>query len=382
MASVVTLAVRGDGADPAAAAAASVGLARRGHQVVVVADPLLAAMVRAAGVEAIDLPPGLLPPATLRTDVALLHACAQHLAGWAEPLVRQRAAAVVLSSGLASPAAAMAAQAAGTGFAVVHGSYLVGPGELRAVEDDVVPASVQVVRDYLVPLLAHARLVLHTTDPVFDPVAALPPRTAQVGPLRWETATAPPPPWLDAPGEPWVLMVMPEEPSRGDEEIAAAVIGELAGRAVRVVLTVPEGRGLPATGALPPNVAAVRPFAPGALLARGAALVMGPADHALVSQAVRAGVPALVVPWRGDQPGVAWRLCRLGAGMSVVPDGDVAGSAADAANRLLSDGRYAAEARRAAAEAGRIDPMTAAVIALESLLGPAAARPAAAATAR
>ncbi len=373
MASVVTLAVRGDGADPAAVVAAAFVLRQRGHRVCVLADPALAGSARAAGLDAIDIPAALAPPANARTDAYAMHAWSQRLAGWATPLVQVRGAAVLLASGLATPVAAMTATAAAVGYVVVHGSYVVGPGALRPVEDDVVPGSVQVVRDYLVPLLAHAQLVLHATDPVLDPVPALPPRTAQVGPLRWETWPAPAPPWLDTPGEPWVLVAMPDETSLQDEDIAAAVIGELAGRPVRVVMTVPDGRSLPAVGSLPPNVAAVRPFAPGALLAHETALVIGPADHGLVSLAVRAGVPALVVPWRGDQPGAAWRLCRLGAGMAVLPDGDMAGSAADAVVRLLSDGRYAAESRRAAVVANRIDPTVATGISLESLLGPARA---------
>lgn len=107
-------------------------------------------------------------------------------------------------------------------------------------------------------------------------------------------------------------------------------------------------------GPLPANVLARRSVPQLQVLDRAALFVTHGGMNS-VNEAMRAGVPALVVPQGADQPLVARRVVELGAGLSLRPDEVTAETVQALARRLLAEPRFreaAAAQRRAQEEAG------------------------------
>src|SRR5206468_319444 len=112
----------------------------------------------------------------------------------------------------------------------------VGPDPPRPLEEDWGPRAIPLISRYA-SLLASASLVLHATDPTFDlGFDGLPPRHHYVGPLGiWEPPSQPPP-YLDEPGDPWVLVTISSQ-MQDDVALAEAALAALSSRLVRTVLT-------------------------------------------------------------------------------------------------------------------------------------------------
>jgi len=104
-------------------------------------------------------------------------------------------------------------------------------------------------------------------------------------------------------------------------------------------------------GPLPANVLARRSVPQLQVLERAALLVTHGGMNS-VNEAMRAGVPALVVPQGADQPMVARRVVELGAGLSLRTEDATEETVHALARRLLEDPRFrtAAAAQRAAQE--------------------------------
>lgn len=106
-------------------------------------------------------------------------------------------------------------------------------------------------------------------------------------------------------------------------------------------------------GPLPPNVLARRSVPQLQVLDRAALFVTHGGMNS-VNEALRAGVPALVVPQGADQPMVAGRVVELGAGLSLRTEDATAETVHALARRLLEEPQFrtAAAAQRAAQEKG------------------------------
>ncbi|WP_077966556.1 macrolide family glycosyltransferase [Ensifer adhaerens] len=104
-------------------------------------------------------------------------------------------------------------------------------------------------------------------------------------------------------------------------------------------------------GPLPPNVLARRSVPQLQVLDRAALFVTHGGMNS-VNEAMRAGVPTLVVPQGADQPLVARRVVELGAGLALRTDDASAETVQALARRLLDEPRFreAAAAQRAAQE--------------------------------
>lgn len=104
-------------------------------------------------------------------------------------------------------------------------------------------------------------------------------------------------------------------------------------------------------GPLPANVLARRSVPQLQVLERAALFVTHGGMNS-VNEAMRAGVPALVVPQGADQPMVARRVVELGAGLSLRTEDATEETVHALARRLLEDPRFraAAAAQRAAQE--------------------------------
>ena len=124
---------------------------------------------------------------------------------------------------------------------------------------------------------------------------------------------------------------------------AARALGR---RALLLVGTEPLNRSnLPSP--LPEGVA-VFDYAPyAAVFARSAAAVHQ-GGVGTVAQALRAGLPSLVVPFNFDQPDNAARIARIGAGRVLSRDAYTGSTAADALNQLLNDRGVSQRAKSAA----------------------------------
>ncbi|TRW84892.1 glycosyl transferase [Mycolicibacterium sp. 018/SC-01/001] len=173
-----------------------------------------------------------------------------------------------------------------------------------------------------------------------------------VGPLHYEPTTA----VLDLPdGDGPVVMVAPSTASTG-----AVALADLALRTLVPGRLLPSGARVAVSQLHPPD-GEVPPWAvvglgrQDELLSRADLLVCG-AGHGIVSKALLAGVPMVVVPGGGDQWEIANRLVRQGSAQLVRPlDPDTLGAAT---TEVLGSPRYRDAARRAGATAGEVaDPV-------------------------
>jgi MGT family glycosyltransferase len=110
----------------------------------------------------------------------------------------------------------------------------------------------------------------------------------------------------------------------------------------RAVLLIGDARNLPEEP-LPTSIAAFD-YAPyGQILPRAAA-VIHQGGVGTTGQTLRAGVPALIVPFNHDQPDNAFRIARLGTGRTISRARYSAANAARELDRLLTDKSYAERA--------------------------------------
>jgi UDP:flavonoid glycosyltransferase YjiC (YdhE family) len=143
----------------------------------------------------------------------------------------------------------------------------------------------------------------------------------------------------------------------------SATAARLLGR--RAVLLAGSGEALPRE--LPPGVAAFD-YAPYSELFPRAAAIVHQGGVGTTGQAMRAGVPMLVMPYSHDQPDHAARMVRLGIGRQIARSRYTAGRAARELERLLTDGNYARRATAIGEQVRREDGVGAACDAIEEQL--------------
>jgi rhamnosyltransferase subunit B len=97
-----------------------------------------------------------------------------------------------------------------------------------------------------------------------------------------------------------------------------------------------------------PKGVAVFDYAPHAAVFTRAAAVVHQGGVGTVAQALRAGIPSLVVPFFGDQPDNAARIARIGVGRVLARNAYTGSRAAGALNQLLNDGAVVRRAKSAA----------------------------------
>jgi UDP:flavonoid glycosyltransferase YjiC (YdhE family) len=139
-------------------------------------------------------------------------------------------------------------------------------------------------------------------------------------------------------------------------EIYRAAIDALAGRDIRVLVTVGTDADPRALGPLPPGVHVERWVPQPVVMAHAAAAVVhggfGSTMHALL-----AGVPLVLVPLFADQPHNARRVAACGAGIALEGGPAALGGLGAAVRRLLDEAPFAARAREVAAEAQTLPPI-------------------------
>lgn len=168
-----------------------------------------------------------------------------------------------------------------------------------------------------------------------------------VGPLHWEpTVEILDPPAGDGP----VVMVAPSTAVTGVAGMVDVVCEALAGAGMRVAATMLDAP----PGPLPDWVVAGTGRQD--VLLKHADVVVCGGGHGMLSKALSAGVPAVVVPGGGDQWELANRAQRQGSAVLVRPLD--AGALRSAVERVLAVPSYAEAAQRAAAGAVQVqDPV-------------------------
>lgn len=251
-------------------------------------------------------------------------------------------------------------------WAVVNSTFYVGPDPPRPLEEDFAPRAIPLVAGYA-SLLGSADMVLHATDRVFDlAFDGLPEHHRYIGPLGiWEPPSEPPP-YLAEEGDPWALVTISSQ-LQDDVPLAEAALEALAGRPLRVALTLGPDHDPEELQPVPTNVRVERIVSHTAVLEH-AALLVSHAGHGSVMKALWHGRPMVLVPWGRDQPGVAARAMELGVAQVVPRSEASAGSLSAAVDAVLGDDRMRQEAERHSARLRATDPPRIAAELLETLL--------------
>jgi MGT family glycosyltransferase len=217
--------------------------------------------------------------------------------------------------------------------------------------------------------MAEADLVLHGTDPLFDPLPPSVPRHHQhVGFLLWEPPSEAPT-YLDVPGAPWVLVTLSSGPQFQEEQIplARTALQTLADFPVRVVVTLSAGHPRDEIGPVPAN-ARIERFVPHSAVLTRSRLLVSPAGHGTVAKALYYGVPMVLIPWINDQPGVAARAAALGVAEVIARHDLTEQRLAAAIHRVLGTPRYQENATRIAGRLQIHDAVAMARARIEALL--------------
>jgi UDP:flavonoid glycosyltransferase YjiC (YdhE family) len=251
-------------------------------------------------------------------------------------------------------------------WAVINSTFYIGPNPPRPIEQDIGPRAIPLLSRYA-SLLGFADLVLHATDQVFDfAFEGLPPRHHYAGPLGiWEPPSVPPA-YLAEPGDPWVLVSVSSQ-LQDDLPLAEAAVAALAGRPVRVLVTVGPDHEPGELSGLPPNARVEQTVSHSSVLER-AVLLIGHAGHGSVMKALWHGRPMVLVPWGRDQPGVAARAEALGVATVVQREEAASGSIANAVDGVLVNEGMREVAATQAARLRATNPPAVAAALLESLL--------------
>ena len=383
MSRILVVATGGAGGDLQPLVAAALALRERGHETPFAGDGSVQRSLRDLGVAVELLPPELdLGPrlaGSVREAMAITSGdlaaagpiVQQRMASWAhemaapvsETITRLRPDCVVTSlfgvevlqvASLPCP------------WAVINSTFYVGPNPPRPIEQDIGPRAIPLLSRYA-SLLESANLVLHATDQVFDfSFDRLPPHHHYVGPLGIWEPPGEPPPYLNEPGDPWVLVSISSQ-LQDDLPLAEAALAALADRPVRVLLTVGPDHDPSEVSERPGNARIERTVPHSAVLER-AELLISHAGHGSVMKALWHGRPMVLIPWGRDQPGVAARAQALGVA-DVVPRTEATRETlAAAADRVFVNADMRNTAATHSARLRATDPPARAAARIESLL--------------
>jgi MGT family glycosyltransferase len=408
--------IDGGGAVPPALSVAG-ALARSGHDVRVLGDPVLRADVKAVGARHIDwttaprrherskeadfvadwqarTPLG----AMARTrDGFLVGPAAEYAQDTLDELARRPADAVV--SEMLCMGAMLGGQAAGVPVAAlittvlplpVPGRPPFGPGFMpaqgplgrardaavarlsSAMWNKALPKLNATRAQHNLPAFQHVfeqlagvdRIVVLTSDAFEFPGGPLPPNVRYAGPRLDD------PEWVDdwtpPPGEDPLVLVGMSSTYQDHASMLRRVASGLGKLALRGLITTGPTVD-PGDIDAPPNVTVVR-SAPHAQVLQRASAVVTHAGHGTVMKALAHGVPVVAMPIGRDQPDVAARVVASGAGLRLRP-GSSSGKIAAAVGRVVNEPAFSAAASRMGDAIRRDIAEDRAVAELEALVG-------------
>jgi hypothetical protein len=353
--------------------AVTMGLHQAGHVVLCFGDAAIAH----------DFAPAHIPVEAVRSEVALgtfmarwhseQYAGPAPFRAWADAclpmvrtLVRDFGPQLLLSEIFTAELARLTKLACGVLWCWVNPGYYFGPDSRRAPETDYVGFSWH-FRQQFGEAIGDADLVLHGTDALFDPPPpSLPRHHLYVGPLWWERSNEVPP-YLDAPGAPWVLVTVSSAPQAEELTFVRTALRALAVQPVRVLVTLSDRHQLEEIGFVPPNARIERFVSHAAVLTRSR-LLLSHAGHGIVLKALYYGVPMVLVPWGRDQPGVAARAAALGAAEVVAREALTELQLSTAIDRVLGSPSYQEHVARIASRLRARDAIATARVRIEEFL--------------
>ena len=377
------LASGGAGGDLQPLVAAALAIRDRGHQIVFIGDRSVERALGELGAVVRVLPPELdMGPRLAGAVRAAMAATAGDIVA-AGPIVEQRMAewageaAEPISQAIAElqPDAVVTSlfgvevvqrAAPRCPWAVINSTFYLGPNPPRPLEADIGARAIPLLRRYA-RLVTEADMVLHATDQVFDcGFDRLPSGHHYVGPLGiWEPPMDPPP-YLDEPGDPWVLVSISSQ-LQDDVPLAQAALRAMAHKPVRVLVTLGPDHSVNEITEVPHNAHVEQTIPHSAVLERGRLLV-NHAGHGSVIKALWRGRPMVLMPWGRDQPGVAARAKALGVAEVVQRGEDAEAALAEAIDRTLGNSEMDNSAAVHSERLSRTDPPGLAASLLESLV--------------
>lgn len=386
-------------------------LVDRGHDVRVLADPVIAEPAAAAGAQHVSWTRA--PHRTVRTPdtwfiedwgpdgfAAMRDSLAVGPAGrFAADLraeIDREPPDLVLTEGLLL-GALMGAEAAGVPCVVLNTTIAMfpregvppfGPGFLPAVDEadralhaEVAEAGMaawnvplpvfnQARHEHGLPPVDHvldqyrsAARMLVLTSTAFDLEGPVPPTVRYVGPRLEDVHD--PSAWTPPPGEDPVVLVALSSEFQDQAAVLSRAVDAVGLLPVRAVVTT--GRAFdPADVPAAPHVDVVR-LAPHREILRHAAAVVTHCGHGTTIKALAAGVPLVCLPMGRDQNDVAARVVHRGAGVRLDP-GAPAEQIAAAVRGVIDDPSYAAAAGRIAASIAEETAEDRAVAEIEAVL--------------
>ncbi len=378
---LLALATAGAGGDLQPLLAVAARLRQRGHDLAIYGSRAVASAISGLGVETVVSRPELdLAPrfTAAREETISLpveeqgREVGRRLLSWGDEVaadvlrvVTNQRPEILISSLFGALFGPVAAQSSSLPWVAINSTFYFGTRSDRRLEDDFAPRTLILFRDFFLPSLESAALVLHATDQHFDfDCQPLPPKQHYVGPLLWELPE-PAPTFLDEPGLPWVLIALSSDP-QDDVLIARLALRALAATSVRVLVTIGAGHDQKELEPIPANARVEHQVPHGPVLER-ALLMVGHAGHGSVMKALWRGVPMVLVPWTRDQPGVAARAERLGVAKVVRRQELSEESLRQTVREVMADSGYR---KRAALEAERLqtkDPAGRAAELIEAL---------------
>jgi UDP:flavonoid glycosyltransferase YjiC (YdhE family) len=213
-----------------------------------------------------------------------------------------------------------------------------------------------------------AALVIHATDPAFDPPPdSLPAHHIYSGPLFWESGAAAVPTYFEQDGDPWILVnITTADLVRFGDQLLQAAIEAFAHRPLRALITL--GSRRESEGAtLPPNVH-VEKYVSHSKIMQKLQLVISAAGHGITTKSIVHGVPTILIPYGFDQPGVARRAAALGCAQILQPHQVSAENLWVAIDRVLATPVWRDAAANAAMRMARTDARAIACDAIERLV--------------
>lgn len=361
-----------------------------GIPVLVVCDPGTLAAVRSAGLAHICLsleqalgrwflpavtalttgPPGKREPADPLT--AWVEHCGTGLAVQLERLNP----CLILGSLLGVGLAAYLSRALGIPWCFLNPGCCFSRLDRQAWKRDYSSGGAWMYRNWLLPRVETADLVLHATDARFDlSPEGLPGRHYYVGPLFWEwpgpedghDARIPDRSDTGLRNARRVLVTLSTSPQPGDMEMLGHVLKVMDRPDLKVTVTLSGAHDRSLLRQAPDNVR-IAGYIPHSRLLPGCDLMVSHAGHGSVMKAMTNGVPMVLIPMGRDQPGVAFRARRLGVAAAVGAKGDGGSSPASLVGRVLDEDReFKALQAAARHQAKRLSKQTPLLSALDHL---------------
>jgi UDP:flavonoid glycosyltransferase YjiC (YdhE family) len=174
------------------------------------------------------------------------------------------------------------------------------------------------------------------------------------------------PAWLDEPRALPLVLASLGTVMNGVPGLMESIIEAVAHEPIEVVAAIGRGQDPARFGTPPPNVR-IEQYVPQIQVLGECALFVAHGGFNGTKEALRLGIPLVVIPIGGDQPYTAERVEAIGLGRAVLPDERDPATIRARVREVLGEPRYRANAEAFSAEMQALPPMGHAVELLEQL---------------